>query len=139
MTAGAAPWRALPHQHPFLLVDRVLELEPGVSCTMRVLVSAGAVMTPMPLPTGLLVEMLCQTCAALRGGDEQSSGQQPAEPVPRLAGLHGFRFSRPAVPGDVLTLTVRRLRSFGSAVRFSALARAEGETLAEGELTLGES
>lgn len=133
---------SLPHRFPFLLIDRIVELVPGSICVAETAVTGDAFQgaRPGPLPATLLVEMLCQACGLLGSPPESDATEAMSDGARwggRLAALRDVRFSRPARPGETITLTVRRLGGFGSASRFAGVAAAAGETLAEGELILG--
>ena len=109
----------LPHRHPFLLVDRILDREPGVRVVAEALLTAGAG-TP---PSGpLLLEMLAQTAGFLE-----------AEPLHGravfLAGVQEARFEAPARPGDRLRLEVAPEGAFGGLMKVRGTVSCEGRPL----------
>lgn len=129
------PWQVLPHGAPFVYVDRVTELEPGVRARGLKLVTANeAVVTGhfpgQPLfPGVLLLEALAQL-----GGMAWLGGEVRRGAV--LAGVSGARFRRPVVPGDAVELEVRVVRALGATARVEGWARVDGEEAASAELTL---
>lgn len=126
----------LPHRYPFLLVDRVLALTPGESCTALKNVTAnepyfvGHFPGLPTMPGVLILESLAQTGALILLSMEGQKGK-----ILYLAGAEKVRFKRPVVPGDVLTNEVKLLwhrRGFG---RIQCRATVDGELVAEAELS----
>jgi 3-hydroxyacyl-[acyl-carrier-protein] dehydratase len=123
----------LPHRYPMLLVDRVLECEPGkrILALKNVTINEPFFNGHFPklpvMPGVLVVEALSQAAAVLAfvtGGkksDEKS--------IYYLVGIDDARFKRPVVPGDQLLLDVTANRMGRELMKFSAQARV-GETLA---------
>lgn len=96
----------LPHRHPFLLVDRLLEFEAGVSAAGSKCVSFGEpwVQGHFPIepvfPGVLQVEAIAQVaCILVMLSFEEAAGKRPA-----FAGIDSCRFRRPVRPGDVLRI-----------------------------------
>lgn len=125
----------IPHRFPFLLVDRILELEPGKHAVGIKNVSAGEPyfaghFPAFPVMPGvLIVEALAQVgaVALLKLPDFQGK-------IAFFAGIDGVRFKRQVVPGDVLLLEVtlgKLRRGFGSG---TGKATVGGEVAAQGEL-----
>jgi 3-hydroxyacyl-[acyl-carrier-protein] dehydratase len=123
----------LPHRYPFLLVDRVLEIEPGkrILALKNVSINEHFFSGHFPhypvMPGVLVIEALAQAAAILAF---QTRGQKPDnKSVYYFVGIDDARFKRPVVPGDQLLLEVlfgREVRGLGV---FSAQARV-GEALA---------
>jgi 3-hydroxyacyl-[acyl-carrier-protein] dehydratase len=126
----------IPHRYPFLLVDRIVELEEG-----RRAVGLKAVTQNEPffqghfpsfpvMPGVLIAEALAQVgaVAVLRSG--RGGGR-----IPFLAGLDNFRFRRQVTPGDVLRLEVTLGRLRERAGRGHGVATVDGELAAEGNIT----
>ncbi len=112
----------LPHRYPFLLVDRVLELEPGRRITAVKNVTHNEPFFPghFPgypvMPGVLMVEALAQAAAVcLAAGGE-------AGRLGLFAGLDGVRFRRQVFPGDTILLRVEVTRRRGSLVKASGRA-----------------
>ncbi len=130
--------KLLPHRHPFLLVDRVIELEPdkrivAVKCvTMNEPFFAGHFPGTPVMPGVLIVEALAQTAALL--ALSSMTAEQRAGKVTYFMGIDGVRFRKPVVPGDRLELHVETLRSKGAVLKVKAEAKVDGDVVAEGEL-----
>ncbi|HEX2172465.1 MAG TPA: 3-hydroxyacyl-ACP dehydratase FabZ [Dehalococcoidia bacterium] len=125
----------LPHRYPFLLVDRIVEMDPGKSIVGLKLVTAneeyfqGHFPGYPIMPAVLIVEALAQTGAVAVLSRPEHRGK-----IVYFAGIDGFRFRRPVTPGDTLRLevTLDRLRS--SAGRGQARALVDGQVVAEGQI-----
>lgn len=125
----------LPHRHPFLLVDRVLEREVGVRVVAEKLLTvtepyfAGHFEARPILPGVLMVEMLAQ-----------AGGFLEAEPLHGkaifLAQILDARFKEPAFPGDRLRLEVKPDASFGGLLRIEGTVSCEGRALCTAKLLL---
>jgi 3-hydroxyacyl-[acyl-carrier-protein] dehydratase len=128
--------RIIPHRFPFLLVDRIIEMDPGkrIVGVKNVTANEAFFQGHFPnypiMPGVLIVEALAQAGAVLLLAQPEEQGK-----LPLFAGIDNLRFRRPVVPGDQLRLEVEftmRRRSVG---RGKARATVEGEVAAEGELT----
>jgi 3-hydroxyacyl-[acyl-carrier-protein] dehydratase len=129
--------QALPHRYPFLLVDRILEVsEDGKRAVAIKNVTAnepffqGHFPDNAIMPGVLIVEALAQAGGAALLGSLGREGK-----LAMLAGLDGFRFRRPVVPGDTLRLEVELTRMRGPIGKVQARALVDGEVAAEGEIT----
>ena len=129
--------QALPHRYPFLLVDRILEVsEDGKRAVAIKNVTAnepffqGHCPDNAIMPGVLIVEALAQAGGAALLGSLGREGK-----LAMLAGLDGFRFRRPVVPGDTLRLEVELTRMRGPIGKVQARALVDGEVAAEGEIT----
>jgi 3-hydroxyacyl-[acyl-carrier-protein] dehydratase len=129
--------RILPHRYPFLLVDRIVELEPGVRAVGIKSVSAnepqftGHFPGRPIMPGVLMVEALAQTAGVAVLTLDAYRGK-----LGLFAGIDVLRFRRLVQPGDQLRLeiTVEKLRGmFG---RVQAVARVDGEPAVEGKLSI---
>ena len=108
------PGAYLPHRYPFLLLDRVVELEPGVRAVALTTISASRA-----FPQVLLVESVAQLAGIVT---IQQDGEEGF-----LASINQAEFSRVPLIGDVLTVTARVLKTFGRLF------------MVEGEVSCGES
>jgi 3-hydroxyacyl-[acyl-carrier-protein] dehydratase len=129
--------RILPHRYPFLLVDRIVELEPGSRAVGIKAVSAnepqftGHFPERPIMPGVLMVEALAQTAGIAVMTLPEYRGK-----LALFAGIDDCRFRRMVVPGDTLRLevTVEKLRGmFG---RARGVASVDGEVAVEGTLSI---
>ncbi|NBY72574.1 MAG: 3-hydroxyacyl-[acyl-carrier-protein] dehydratase FabZ [Betaproteobacteria bacterium] len=130
--------KKLPHRYPILLVDRVLEVEKGVSIKAIKNVSInepffnGHFPHRPVMPGVLMLEALAQTAALLAF---ETLGVTPDEnTVYYFAGIDGARFKRPVEPGDQLTLKVKLDRMKAGIFKFQAEAWVGEELAVEADL-----
>jgi 3-hydroxyacyl-[acyl-carrier-protein] dehydratase len=127
--------KMIPHRPPFLLVDRILEMEPGKRAVglKNVTINEPFFIGHFPeypvMPGVLITEALAQVGATALLSLEDNQGK-----IGFLAGLDGFRFRRQVVPGDTLRLEVEIIRFKGSIGKGKAVATVEGQVVAEGEI-----
>jgi 3-hydroxyacyl-[acyl-carrier-protein] dehydratase len=128
----------LPHRYPFLLVDRVLELERDVriKALKNVSIDEPFFMGHFParpvMPGVLMLEALAQAAALL---SFESLGLDPGDDiVVYFVGIDGARFKRPVEPGDQLILeaTVDRVKS--GIYKYRTRASVDGETAVAADL-----
>lgn len=128
----------LPHRPPFLLVDRVVQLEPGarlvaVKCvTMNEPFFAGHFPGKPVMPGVLILEALAQACALL-ALESMAPGEDKDDKITFLMGIDGARFRRPVVPGDRLELHVEVTKRKGAVWRQKGVAIVDGAPVAEAE------
>jgi 3-hydroxyacyl-[acyl-carrier-protein] dehydratase len=126
----------LPHRDPFLLLDEVIELEPGVRVVARKLVRedewylTGHFPGRPIMPGVLMVEAMAQTGAVAVLSDEENRGK-----LALFAGIDDVRFKRIVVPGDELELTCELERIRGPVGRGKATATVDGKLAVRGTLT----
>jgi UDP-3-O-[3-hydroxymyristoyl] N-acetylglucosamine deacetylase/3-hydroxyacyl-[acyl-carrier-protein] dehydratase len=126
--------KALPHRYPFLLVDRVVALDPGRRIVALKNVSynehffQGHWPTRPIMPGVLIVEAMAQAAGVLI-----AQGAGPGQEA-LLASLDGVKLRRPVVPGDQLRLEVDGLRSKGRVIQARAIARVGDRVVAEGRI-----
>ena len=126
----------LPHRWPFLLVDRIIDLEPGARAVglKNVSVNEPFFQGHFPgypiMPGVLIVEALAQVGSVALLSPPENRGK-----VGYFAGIDGFRFRKPVTPGDVLRLEVSLERMRGSVGKAKAKAEVDGKLVASGDLT----
>jgi len=131
--------KQLPHRYPFLLVDRVLELDKGKTIkalknvTMNEPFFEGHFPHRPVMPGVLMLEALAQAAALLAFDALDTSPNE--ETVYYFAGIDGARFKRPVEPGDQLILEVELLRMKAGIFKFKSRASVAGEIAVEAELT----
>jgi len=135
MGALPRPADVLPHRPPFLLVDEITALEPGMSATGRWRLTgeewffAGHFPGRPTLPGVLMCESIAQLGAIALLTDERFKGR-----LPLFGGLDAARFRRQVVPGDTLELEVTLGRLSARAGRGKGRASVGGELACECEL-----
>jgi 3-hydroxyacyl-[acyl-carrier-protein] dehydratase len=128
--------KILPHRYPFLLVDRVLEVEPGKKIIVRKNVTHNEPYFPghfpgNPIMPGVLqLELMAQAACVMFLLLPDFEGWSP-----RFAGLENVRFRRPVVPGDVLEVTVETIKTRGNLGWAKAEATVEGKVVSECEMS----
>ena len=126
----------IPHRYPFLLVDRIIELEAGKSATGIKNVTAnewffeGHFPGRKVMPGVLIVEAMAQVAsvALLKGVDH-------AGKTPMFGGIDSMRFRRPVVPGDQLRLSFVLDKMRGPVGKGSVEAKVDGKVAAAGTIT----
>jgi 3-hydroxyacyl-[acyl-carrier-protein] dehydratase len=125
----------IPHRPPFLLIDRILELETGVRAvglkqvTMNEPYFVGHFPQFPVMPGVLIIEALAQVGSVAILNAEENKGK-----VGFFAGIDGARFRGMVVPGDTLRLEVNITRMKGSIGKGTGVASVDGKTVAEAEL-----
>ena len=130
--------KILPHRPPFLLVDRVVLVEPGKrlvawkGVTMNEPFFVGHFPGKPVMPGVLILEALAQACALLAmksiGPDEDVKDK-----ITYLMSIDGAKFRRPVVPGDRLELHVEVVKRKGAVWRQKGTAMVDGQTVAEAD------
>lgn len=131
----------IPHRYPFLLVDRILEIEEGKRAVGIKNVSAneaffaGHFPEYPVMPGVLIVEALAQVGAVVLLQSEENRGR-----LAFFAGIDNCRFKRQVKPGDQICLEVEILRARGAIGKGKGTATVDGELVCETELmfALGE-
>ncbi|MGX9290328.1 3-hydroxyacyl-ACP dehydratase FabZ [Bacillus sp. A015] len=126
----------IPHRYPFLLVDRILEVEGEKKAVgiKNVTVNEEFFNGHFPgypvMPGVLIVEALAQVFGVIMLGKEENKGK-----IGLFAGIDGCRFKRQVRPGDQLRLEVEVTRLRGPVAKGKAVATVDGEVACEAELT----
>ena len=126
----------IPHRYPFLLIDRIVELQRGTSAVgiKNVSVNEGFFQGHFPgnpiMPGVLIIEALAQVGAVAALSAPEHRGK-----LGLFAGIDGVRFRRQVRPGDQLRLEVSLDRLRRGVGRAAARASVDGTTAAEGTLT----
>lgn len=127
--------KLLPHRFPFLLVDRVLELEPrqSIKALKNVTMNEPQFMGHFPefpvMPGVLILEALAQTAALLTFSEEKQD-----DSIYYFAGIDGARFKKPVLPGDQLILNAKVERYMRGIWKFKVFATVNEDTVCEAEL-----
>jgi 3-hydroxyacyl-[acyl-carrier-protein] dehydratase len=128
----------LPHRFPIILVDRVLELEPGKRIVAIKNVSAnepvftGHFPNYPVMPGVLILESMAQAAAIL---SFVTLGQKPqADSLYYFAGIDKARFKRPVIPGDQMRHEIDLLREMRGVAKFNARSLVDGQLVCEAEL-----
>lgn len=126
----------LPHRQPFMLVDTIEELEPGVRALGKKCVSynepffAGHFPQEPVMPGVLILEALAQTGAVAILSMEENKGK-----IGYLAGIQSAKFKQKVFPGDVLYLETTIIKKKGPIGIGLAIAKVNEKIVAQAELT----
>ena len=129
--------KLLPHRYPFLLIDRIVDIDGDNSATgiKNVTFNEPHFQGHFPghpvMPGVLIVEAMAQVAGAISlkaaGGDKPS--------LVYFLTIDGAKFRKPVVPGDRLEIRVQRLKKRGNISRFACEAFVEGTKVAEAEIS----
>lgn len=126
----------IPHRSPFLLIDRIEELEPGVRAVGTKCVSynepyfAGHFPKEPVMPGVLIIESLAQVGAVLCLSVEENKGK-----TAYFGGINHARFRQKVIPGDVMRLEVEIIKLKGPLGIARAKAYVKDKVCADGEMT----
>jgi 3-hydroxyacyl-[acyl-carrier-protein] dehydratase len=129
--------RLLPHRPPFLLVDRVVLVEPGKrlvawkGVTMNEPFFAGHFPGHPVMPGVLILEALAQAAALL--ACKSMPPEESVQKITYLMGIDGARFRKPVVPGDRLELEVEVTKHKAAVWKQKGVAKVDGQVVAEAE------
>jgi len=124
----------LPHRYPFLLVDRILELEPGKravglkSVTINESFFQGHFPGHPVMPGVLVLEAMAQVGGVLLLSMTGNDGK-----LAYFGGIDKVRFRRPVLPGDQLITEVELLKNRGSIGKVRVVGRVDRQIVCEGE------
>ena len=129
--------RIIPHRYPFLLVDRITELEIGKRVVGLKNVTVNEPFFPGHFPHNpvmpgvLIIEAMAQTAAVLAFKTEGTVPDDDSTVY--FASVDNVRFKRPVVPGDQLVMEAQIVRKMRNIWKFKAVARVDGEVATEAE------
>ena len=127
----------IPHRYPFLLIDQIVELQPGVSAvgyknvTINEYFFQGHFPIEPIMPGVLIIEALAQVGAVSILSVEKNKGK-----TAYFGGINNAKFKRKVVPGDTLRLEVSIIKEKGPIGIWSAVATVDGKKVAQAELTV---
>ncbi|CAA9889585.1 (3R)-hydroxymyristol acyl carrier protein dehydratase [Candidatus Methylobacter favarea] len=127
----------LPHRYPFLLIDKVVECEPGVrllgvkNVTYNEPFFQGHFPQKPIMPGVLILEALAQSTGLLAS---ETAGDELEGMIYYLIGIDKAKFKRTVVPGDQLMLEAKFIRSKRNVWAFDCRAEVDGEFVASAEI-----
>jgi len=131
----------VPHRYPFLLVDRVLELQPEKSIraiknvTINEPFFAGHFDGYPVMPGVLIIEALAQTAGILTiRSNANGNGERAENELFFFVGIDNARFKRQVVPGDQLTLEVAQVTVKRGIAKYSCRALVDGQVACEADI-----
>ena len=130
--------KLLPHRYPFLLIDRIKDMDRDEKCVgiKNVTINEPFFQGHFPkypvMPGVLIIEALAQTAGALC---IHHAGQTDIPQIVYFLGIDKAKFRKPVVPGDQLHLHVKKIRSRGPVWRFYGEAKVDGQRVAEAEIS----
>lgn len=130
--------KQLPHRYPFLLVDRVLEIEKGkrIKAIKNVTINepffGGHFPNRPVMPGVLMLEAMAQAAALL--AFDTAGVTMDDNTVYYFAGIDAARFKRPVEPGDQLVMEVELDRMRSGIYKFKGTIRVDGDVVCEAEL-----
>ena len=131
--------KRMPHRYPFLLVDRVLEIEKGkrIKALKNVTINEPFFMGHFPhhpvMPGVLMLEAMAQAAALL--AFDALDVMPDEKSVYYFAGIDGARFKRPVEPGDQLIMDVTLNRMKAGIFKFTGVTRVDDKIACEADLT----
>tara|TARA_B100001123_G_C15162161_1_gene967884 strand:- start:327 stop:773 length:447 start_codon:yes stop_codon:yes gene_type:complete len=124
----------IPHRHPFLMIDRVVDLVPNVRATgvKNVTINENYFQGHFPnhpvMPGVLIIEAMAQTAAVLV---VHTLGSDAEGKLVYFMSVDGARFRKPVEPGDQLSVEVKKQRSRGNVWKFAGRAIVDDTLVAE--------
>lgn len=124
----------IPHRYPFLMVDRIVEVELGVSCVgiKNVTINENFFQGHFPgqpvMPGVMIIEAMAQTAGALVVA---TLGPEAEGKLVYFMTIDNVRFRRPVGPGDQMKIHVAKQRNRGNVWKFAGAAKVDGRVVAE--------
>jgi 3-hydroxyacyl-[acyl-carrier-protein] dehydratase len=132
----------IPHRAPFLWIDWVEELEPGVRCVAVKFVDpanpifAGHFPAKPILPGVLLIEAVAQTAGVMLGSAAPQGDARVGGGVALLGAVNWFKFLKPVTPGQEMRIETKKITEAGRMAYIGGTVWADGEMVASGELSV---
>jgi 3-hydroxyacyl-[acyl-carrier-protein] dehydratase len=139
----------IPHRAPFLWIDRVEELEPGVRCVAVKMIDpadpifAGHFPAKAILPGVLLIEAVAQTAGVMLGSagpllavETKAAETETEGGIALLAAVNRFKFFKFVTPGQELRIETKKLTEVGKLACIGGTVWVDGEMVASGELSV---
>jgi 3-hydroxyacyl-[acyl-carrier-protein] dehydratase len=130
--------KMIPHRYPLLLVDRVIDMVPGVSATgiKNVTMNEPQFQGHFPdrpiMPGVMIVEAMAQTAGVVV--IKSFDADTPAKHV-LFMGIDNAKFRRPVVPGDTMYIRVAVRQSRGAVWKFAGVVEVDGKKVAEADFS----
>ncbi len=137
----------IPHRYPMILLDRVVELEPGQRGVGIKCVSIGEPyfqghFPKFPIVPGvLIIESLAQLAAVIfseppaKNGEWERKSEPTEEDRPGYLAQVNMRYRQPVKPGDVMRLEIELIKRMGRTCKVKARVTVEDQIVAQGEMT----
>ncbi|MFN4125569.1 3-hydroxyacyl-ACP dehydratase FabZ [Pannonibacter indicus] len=128
----------LPHRYPFLMIDRIIEMNGDESCIgiKNVTINEPHFQGHFParpvMPGVLLIEAMAQTAGALC---VSSLGSDYTPQLVYFMTIDKAKFRKPVVPGDRVEFHVKKIRNRSNIWKFEAIAKVDGAKVAEAEIS----
>lgn len=132
----------IPHRAPFLWIDRVEELEPGIRCVALKFIDpenpifAGHFPAKPILPGVLLIEAVAQTAGVMLGSAAPQTAERNTGGVAMLAAVNRFKFLKPVTPGEEVRIETKKLTEAGQMAYVGGTVWVGGDIVANGELSV---
>ncbi len=127
----------LPHRYPFLMIDKIIEMNADISgigvknVTINEPFFAGHFPKKPVMPGVLLIEGMAQTAGGLVINNLATARNE----LVYFMSIDKARFRKPVTPGDTVYFHVEKIRSRANVWKFKSLARVDGVVVAEAEIT----